>query len=57
MHDYFGLFGCNGDLNVIDQSLLVVNLLQDLSNDINFIGNWIVYQFFYVFINGIIQDG
>jgi hypothetical protein len=57
LHDYFGLFGCNDDLNVLDQSLLVVNLLQDLSNDINFIGNWIVHQCFYLFINVIIQDG
>jgi hypothetical protein len=52
-HVYFGLFKCNNDLNVLDQSPLVANFLQDPRIDITFIVNGTIHQCFYLLINGI----
>jgi hypothetical protein len=52
-HVYFGLLKCNNDLNVLDQSPLVVDFLQDPRIDIIFIVNGTIRQRFYLLVNGI----
>ena len=52
-HAFFGLSGGNNDINVLDRSLLVVNMLRGEGHDITFEVNGHTYPRYYLLTNGI----
>jgi hypothetical protein len=56
-HAFFGLPGGNNDINVLDQSPLISNMLRGDGKDLNFIVNGHVYPRFYLLTDGIYYNG
>jgi hypothetical protein len=42
-HAFFGLLGGNNDINVVDQSPMVANMINGINNDLKFKVNGNVY--------------
>lgn len=43
-HDHFGLVGSNNDINVLDRSSLVINMLKGANNDLTFMVSDVLYH-------------
>jgi hypothetical protein len=52
-HAFFGIHGSNNDLNVLDRSPLVQNMLTSQARDLHFTINGCVYDRYYLLIDGI----
>lgn len=52
-HVFFGFPGANNDLNVLDRSPLVHNMLMGESRDMEFVVNGVAYNQYYLLANGI----
>ena len=52
-HAFFGLPGCNNDINVLDNSPFLLNMLQEAGHDISFEVNGHVYPRYYLLTDGI----
>lgn len=56
-HAYFGLLGGNNDLNVLQRSLLVNNLLRSDANDVQFTVNGSQYSRYYLLTDFLTDHG
>ena len=52
-HVFFGLPGTNNDLNVLDRSPLVHNMLTGQARDMDFVVNGVLYNRYYLLADGI----
>jgi hypothetical protein len=52
-HAFFGMPGGNNDINILDRSPLITNLLRSEGNDMRFEINEHVYNRYYLLIDGI----
>jgi len=52
-HVFFGLLGANNDINVLDQSPLVHNMLTGAACDMEFVVNGVQYNRYYLLADGI----
>jgi len=52
-HVFFGFLGPNNDINVLDQSPLVHNMLTGAAHDMEFIVNGVKYNRYYLLANDI----
>ena len=52
-HVFFGLPGANNDLNVLDRSPLVHNMLTGQARDMDFVVNGVLYNRYYLLADGI----
>ncbi|CAM6089268.1 unnamed protein product [Calypogeia fissa] len=55
-HAFIGIPGSNNDINVVDRSPLLVNLLNGVMPDVNFEVNGRIYNNFYLLTDGIYPD-
>jgi hypothetical protein len=55
-HAFFGLHGSNNDLNVLDRSPLVHNMLTSSAHDMRFVVNGCEYDRYYVLTDGIYPE-
>ncbi len=53
MAQFFGLLGGNNDINVLDWSHIIQNLLNEATNDSKFIVTRTTYPWYYLLIHGI----
>jgi hypothetical protein len=52
-HAYFGMLGSNNDINVLDRSPLVFNMLQVVGDDIHVVLDGTTYPRYYLLANNI----
>jgi hypothetical protein len=52
-HTFFSLLNGNNDINILDRSPLIHNLLVGVNNDFNFIVNETTYPHYYLLTDGI----
>jgi len=52
-HSFFGLLGGNNDINVLDRSPIIQNLLNKTANDSKFVVNGTTYPWYYLLTHGI----
>jgi hypothetical protein len=52
-HAFFSMLGSNNDVNVLDKSLLINNMLQGPSWDLSFTVNKKDYSWYYLLVDGI----